>query len=116
MGLVLGMTYLPLNLSWWGNTTLGCYCFHFYFRDQMTAWTQSISQALVWDSTGLILLFVIVGMCVTITTFLGPAGHYFLLTPTLLYANVKKSLTSQRRVRDACLCSKASPEPSRSQE
>ncbi|CAE7476612.1 unnamed protein product [Symbiodinium microadriaticum] len=33
----LGMTYVPVDLAWWGNTTLGAYVFHFYFRDHAAA-------------------------------------------------------------------------------
>eukprot|EP00437_Effrenium_voratum_P004477 CAMPEP_0181435406 /NCGR_PEP_ID=MMETSP1110-20121109/20316_1 /TAXON_ID=174948 /ORGANISM="Symbiodinium sp., Strain CCMP421" /LENGTH=1047 /DNA_ID=CAMNT_0023558939 /DNA_START=36 /DNA_END=3177 /DNA_ORIENTATION=+ len=34
----LGMTYFPFDLAWWGNTTLGAYVFHFYFRDHVAVW------------------------------------------------------------------------------
>merc|ERR1711874_21433 len=96
--LVLGMTMLPFDLKWWGNTTLGAYCFHFYFRDQITAWTLSLSQALKWDQTGLLLFFAVVSIAFFMTTFLGPAGHYVLLAPTLLYARISRILVNRRRV------------------
>merc|ERR1712048_103375 len=95
----LGMTYLPFNLAWWGNTTLGCYCFHFYFRDQITTWTQTISQSVAWDPTGLLLFVIVLAMCLLVTTILGPLGHYALLSPSFLYARVTKMLQQQRRAR-----------------
>jgi len=97
----LGMTHLPLNLEWWGNTTLGCYCFHFYFKDQMTTWVLALTTGLAWDPTGLLLFFLIVGLCLLLTTFLGPCGHYFLLSPTLLYQRLHRIAVAQRRAREA---------------
>merc|ERR1719336_894559 len=76
--LVLGMTYLPLNLQWWGNTTLGCYCFHFYFRDQFTTWVLALGGGFAWEPTGLLLFFLILCIPLFITTLLGPAFHYLL--------------------------------------
>merc|ERR1711935_366944 len=32
MLLSLAMSQFPVDMIWWGNTTLGCYVFHFYFR------------------------------------------------------------------------------------
>jgi len=87
---VLGMTHLPLNLAWWGNTTLGCYVFHFYFRDQFSQFIVDIAPSFQWDGTGLLLLAVILGLCLLITSVLGPLGHYFLLSPSLLYARMRR--------------------------
>ncbi|CAK9061774.1 Tyrocidine synthase 2 (Tyrocidine synthase II) [Includes: ATP-dependent proline adenylase (ProA) (Proline activase) [Durusdinium trenchii] len=90
---VLGMTYLPLDLSWWGNTTLGAYVFHFYFRDHVAKWTWAISDSLTWDPTGLLTVLAIFLLCLFFTTFLGPLGHYILLSPALLYARVHRILS-----------------------
>nr|AYF56485.1 nonribosomal peptide synthetase 8131 [Ostreopsis cf. ovata] len=98
---VLGMTYLPWNLQWWGNTTLGCYCFHFYFKDQMCAWVMAIAPNLAWDPTGLILVVVIVAICLLVTTFLGPLGHYVLLLPTFVYARLQRLAFARARAREA---------------
>merc|ERR1712127_940126 len=82
---VLGMTALPLNLSWWGNTTLGCYVFHFYFRDSVAKWFTQLGVALAWDSSGLILLLCVLAASLCFTSVIGPIGHYVLLSPTLLF-------------------------------
>lgn len=90
---VLGMTYLPIDLTWWGNTTLGAYVFHFYFRDHVANWTMAICNYLTWDETGILVVLVIFLMCLLFTTFLGPLGHYILLSPALLYARVQRILS-----------------------
>jgi len=92
----LGMTYLPLNLSWWGNTTLGCYVFHFYFRDSVAQLTTKLGVALTWDSSGLIFLFCILAMSLSFTSVVGPLGHYVLLSPTLLGQRVQKMRAAHR--------------------
>ena len=38
----LGTAYWPVNATWWGNTTLGCYVVHFLFRDRMTELFQGL--------------------------------------------------------------------------
>jgi len=90
---VLGMTYFPFDLTWWGNTTLGAYVFHFYFRDHVAKWTWGICDYLTWDQTGIVVILVIFLMCLFFTTFLGPLGHYILLSPALLYARIHRILS-----------------------
>lgn len=92
----LGMAYVPLNMAWWGNTTLGCYCFHFYFRDCFTRIILTLVPVFAFDVTGLLLPIVIVGICLSYTTIAGPIGHYFLLSPTLIYARVAKMLKNRQ--------------------
>ena len=46
--LTIGMCYLPWNMSWWGQTALGTYVFHYYFSDQIGLWTWHVSSALAW--------------------------------------------------------------------
>ncbi|CAE7602347.1 tycA [Symbiodinium sp. CCMP2456] len=89
---VLGMTYVPVDLAWWGNTTLGAYVFHFYFRDHVAVLTMSICDGLAWDQSGLLVVAVILLLCLVFTTFLGPVGHYILLSPTLLYSRIHRIL------------------------
>jgi len=96
--IALGMAALPFNLAWWGNTTLGCYVFHFYFKDQVGMWVWSLCDWVAWDPTGLLAFFLIIGLCAIFTTFLGPAGHYFLLTPTLLYPRIAKAMAGRPKV------------------
>lgn len=91
----LGMTWFPLDLAWWGNTTLGCYVFHFYFKDHMCVAAQKIGDALSFDPTGMLPLACIVGCAFTYTTFIGPLGHYFLLSPTFIYARVRRALAAR---------------------
>lgn len=96
---VLGMTHLPWNLTWWGNTTLGAYVFHFYFRDTVATWTMSMCDGLTWDPTGMVTVLAIMGICLTFTTFLGPLGHYALLSPALLYGRIKRMVDARRSAR-----------------
>lgn len=99
----LGMAYLPINMAWWGNTTLGCYVFHFYFRDRVSWLFQQISTVLDknTDPTGLLLFFAIVGLCLIFTSVLGPLGHYLLLSPSFLYARLAKVFARGRCVQAA---------------
>jgi len=94
--LAVGMMGVPLNLAWWGNTTLGCYVFHFYFRDQVSVFTQSVCDYLRWDVTGLLVFVFILCLCVLFTSVLGPLGHKFLLAPHLLYTSRKIRLLWSR--------------------
>merc|ERR1719401_389798 len=91
--IVFAMAYFPFNLAWWGNTTLGCYCFHFYFKDTASTWIQNMSNAFSWDSTGILLILGVFSMCICFTTFMGPIGHYLLLSPTLLYSRLARMFT-----------------------
>jgi hypothetical protein len=86
---VLGMTHLPLNLSWWGNTTLGSYVVHYYFKDQVTMLLITISPAFDWDATGLLLFLFILAFCSVITTILGPIGNALLLAPIQIPRMIK---------------------------
>jgi len=94
---VIGMSYLPFNLAWWGNTTLGCYVFHFYFKDQVGVWAGKICDAVAWDATGLLSVFLVFALCAFFTTILGPAGHYALLAPTFLYQRVARRIQAYQR-------------------
>jgi hypothetical protein len=103
----LGMAWLPFNLAWWGNTTLGCYCFHFYFRDQFTNLFITYSHGLKWDPTGLLTFFAIFGTAVLFTTFIGPAGHYLLLSPTFAYRRVAHVFRRRRLLPGAAAAKEA---------
>jgi len=92
----LGMTYVPFNMAWWGNTTLGCYVFHFYFRDTFTKLFLQMGPAFSFDATGLLMPLCIVLLCITYTTFMGPFGHYLLLSPTLIHAKLAKMQRGRR--------------------
>jgi hypothetical protein len=87
---VLGMTWLPLNLAWWGNTTLGCYAFHFYFKDSMGAFMMSVAANMGWDGSGLLLFIIALVVCLAFTTILGPIGHAFLVSPHVLPGKIKR--------------------------
>jgi len=107
---VLGMTYVPLNMAWWGNTTLGCYVFHFYFRDQVTQWVMAITPGLSWDPTGLVLFILFVSFCILFTSIGRPLGHHFLLLPSKIYNIVQRHTAATRRrvqVREVHLVSAA---------
>jgi hypothetical protein len=80
----LGTTYWPVNLAWWGNTTLGCYVIHFYIRDRMTDMMEKLVPLLAWEPTGLMLPIAAITLCVMFTSTIGPLGHYLLVAPQLL--------------------------------
>jgi len=95
--LVFGMAFLPFNLTWWGNTTLGAYVFHFYFKDQVGMWTWQLCDLVKWDATGLLAFLLVVLECLFFTTVLGPIGHYALLTPTFMYSRAVRWASRRRR-------------------
>jgi amino acid adenylation domain-containing protein len=92
----LGMTHVRFNMAWWGNTTLGCYVFHFYFRDTFTKLFLQMAPAFVFDATGLLMPSCMILICITYTTFMGPFGHYLLLSPTMIHAKLAKLQKRQR--------------------
>lgn len=102
---VLGMSQLPFNMAWWGNTTLGCYVFHFYFKDQMGLWAIAIVDALTWDPTGLLVFFVVIGMIMLFTSLAGPCFHYLLLTcaysPNYVHKAGKRFMARRQQAREA---------------
>jgi len=79
MLLSLAFSQLPIEMTWWGNTTLGCYVFHFYFRTRMTELVLVFVSAFAFDQSGLLLFFAIMAQCFIVQTFVGPLGHYFLV-------------------------------------
>jgi len=84
--LALGMVWFPFNLAWWGNTTLGTYCFHFYFLHQMIHWSsKNMPHIAEIDPSGVLCILYVVGTAAVFTTFLGPFCHYILIGPTILY-------------------------------
>lgn len=87
--LALSMVWLPLEMSWWGNTSLGCYVFHHYFKELMYLLNQYIADQLHFDPTGILCIIAIIRFAVIYSTLLGPVGHYTLLAPKLLYTRVR---------------------------
>jgi hypothetical protein len=89
--LACAMCHFPLDMKWWGNTTLGCYCFHFYFLPKMMHWgfenVQSIGE---FDPSGFLVLLYVVGTAVAYTTLLGPVGHMVLIGPNLVWEKCRK--------------------------
>jgi len=75
----LAMTQFPVNMAWWGNTSLGCYVFHFYFRVRMTELVLSMVDVFAFDPTGIILFLAILVVCVIVQSTIGPLGHYALV-------------------------------------
>merc|ERR1712045_639468 len=78
------MVSLPLDLSWWGRTTLGAFVLHFYFNDAAATMVMSICDRLRWDSSGLVVVAALVLLLFVYTTILGPLAHFVLLSPPLL--------------------------------
>jgi len=89
---IMAMMHLRVDMSWWGNTTLGCYVFHFYFKSHAT---MLIEQTCAWLAglglAGLPQFFFVLGGCAAFTTFGGPLGHYALLSPYLLWVRASRS-------------------------
>jgi len=97
----LGMTYLPLDLSWWGNTTLGCYAFHFYFKDSVSKMFLTIAPAMSWDPTGLLLFVICLVVCLVFTSILGPIGHWGVLAlPNTLPGKIKRAKMRYQRLQE----------------
>lgn len=96
---VLGMTYVPWDMSWWGNTTLGCYAFHFYFKDSVSQIFLKVAPALSWDPTGLVLFVIALAVCLIFTTFLGPLGHWGVLAlPNTLPGKIQRARARASRM------------------
>lgn len=75
----LAMTQFPFDMAWWGNTSLGCYVFHFYIRHRVTYLIWAIIPVFAFDPTGLLLFIAILSVCILIQSTVGPAGHYCLV-------------------------------------
>lgn len=84
------MAYFPFDMAWWGNSTLGCYCFHFYFKDSMNLVFSQYGRSLSWDPTGLATYVSIVATCMLYTSVCGPFGHYVLISPQLIQRILQK--------------------------
>jgi len=97
--IAMGMSYLPFNLSFWGNTTLGCYVFHFYFKDTVGRLVMSICDGLAWDPTGLAAFLAIIGLCVLFCSTMGPLGHYVLISPSLIGARISRAVARRAQAR-----------------
>merc|ERR1719161_1308319 len=81
----LSMVWLPFDLSWWGNSTLGCYCFHWYIKEPMLQLAQLTADQLHFDATGILCTCALISFAVIYSTLLGPVGHYVLLSPRFVY-------------------------------
>jgi len=75
----LAMTQFPYDLAFWGNTSLGCYVFHFYIRHRMTTLIWSMVPFFAFDKTGILIFAAILIVCIIVQSTLGPIGHYFLV-------------------------------------
>jgi len=85
--LALAMAWLPVDMSWWGNSTLGTYIFHFYIRTQMHSnWIPTILRHMEGIPGGVVQLLVVLALPFIFVTFIGPIGHYLLLTPGFIMA------------------------------
>jgi fucose 4-O-acetylase-like acetyltransferase len=75
----LAMTQCPLDMAWWGSTTLGCYVFHFYFRKRMFQLVLAMVSACAFDPSGFVLFAMILAVCISVQTTVGPLGNYILM-------------------------------------
>jgi len=93
----LGTSYWSVNAAWWGNSTLGCYLIHFCFRDRFTEAFERLGQSCSWDQTGLLFPILVVLLCFTFTSTIGPLGHYCIIAPQRFFAEFAKRRHQSRR-------------------
>ena len=72
-------------MSWWCQTALGTYVFHYYFSDQIGLWIWHVSSALAWDATGLLTYAAILAICLLFAAIVGSFCHHFRISPVFLY-------------------------------
>jgi hypothetical protein len=93
----LSMAWFPFNLKYWGNSTLGNYCVHFYFMIWMVPTLRSI---LIWmGGHGLQGVPQVVAMLAIPFAFMSTFGalfHYALLTPGFALQHAQKWLRSRK--------------------
>lgn len=95
--LAFGMVHFPVDLSFWGNATLGAYIFHIYFVRHIRWVVQQIVPAVKWDHSGVLLFVGVVGTCFALQTALSVAGKYVVLLPQLLWARARALLLFPRK-------------------
>jgi len=74
-----GMTHLPLDMSYWGNTTLGAYVFHFPAITRMYYLLMGTCYSVRWDCTGILAFGSILLWCFLVQSALGPVGNILLI-------------------------------------
>eukprot|EP00747_Dinoflagellata_sp_TGD_P096424 gnl/TRDRNA2_/TRDRNA2_166838_c0_seq1.p1 gnl/TRDRNA2_/TRDRNA2_166838_c0~~gnl/TRDRNA2_/TRDRNA2_166838_c0_seq1.p1 ORF type:complete len:297 (+),score=32.76 gnl/TRDRNA2_/TRDRNA2_166838_c0_seq1:65-955(+) len=92
----LGMVYLPVDLSYWGNGTLVVYIFHFYFTAGGSANIRNLLDPAVhifaWDPTGLLTAAAIVSTIFVVQTVLVTIGKFLVLVRQHLLLSVTRSI------------------------
>jgi amino acid adenylation domain-containing protein len=81
----LAMIHVPLDLSLWGSTTLGCYVFHFYVSPQAFEIVKLLCDKVWWDPSGLITLILILVSCAVFNAIVGLLGNSILLAPVSIH-------------------------------
>jgi len=75
--LVYGMTFVRLNMTFWGNATLAVYVFHFHFYVFMRPLIVWVPIYMQWDSTGLLNAGIILLLCFLLQTVVGYCGVFY---------------------------------------
>jgi len=90
--LVYGMTFVRLNMTFWGNATLAVYVFHYnfiVFMGPLIAWVSFYMQ---WDSTGLLNAGIILLLCFLLQTVVGCCGVFILRCLQIAIAKVARAV------------------------
>jgi len=99
--LFLAMHWLPFDLSYWGNGTLGTYIFHFYVWEKMGGtWLPNTLKALQ-PAGGLVQVIVLLAIPFAISSVLAPVGTAVLTAPNTMYRLCRR-LYSKRQADSIC--------------
>mmetsp|Transcript_106446 Transcript_106446/g.188477 ORF Transcript_106446/g.188477 Transcript_106446/m.188477 type:complete len:1059 (-) Transcript_106446:306-3482(-) len=97
----LAMTWLPFDMSWWGNAALSTYVLHYYFSQYLQR--DGLHIVLKWahDKPGLFQLLVLLALPIAFMTIVGPIFQYYLVIPSLKFLSRVPDYMSSRHSKDA---------------
>jgi len=75
---VYGMRFVPLDMTFWGNTTLAVYVFHWVFTGVAWGFIPWLSLHMQRDSTGLLIVCILLLLCFVLQTVVGGCGNLML--------------------------------------
>jgi len=90
---VYGMTFVRLNMTFWGNATLAVYVFHWTFTFFMWPLIPWVSFYMQWDSIGLLNAGVILLLCFLLQTVVGCGGGFLLRCLQQAIAKVARAVS-----------------------
>jgi len=90
---VYAMTFVPLNMTFWGNTTLAVYVFHALLV--LCIWPVIIRFPfyMQWDSTGLLNVCIILLLCFLAQTLVGAGGSLIVKALQQAISRVVRAVT-----------------------